>query len=277
MIKKVFLTWDLDGFIGAVNATLPYNYHPENHFKELECVEKTLALLKKHNVKSTFAITGYSAEDGKYPYTFPNLIQRIFEEGHEIASHSWRHEWIPKFTQKQIDKSLLRSKHSLEQAICSQQQVVGFVPPHNKPATWVKRGAYSLEDFGLYPLFKMGDVSNLLDSLVRHQYRWVRIAHNPIINRFRKKEFTRAQKVYNYKGILILENHYTGFDAKIIDYILSKKQQYFTISAHPIMLAKSDGRPEGWTNFVNFIETLTQDQRIEFVRPIDELRNFGID
>ena len=92
MRKKVFLIWDLDGFIGAVNSTSPYNYNSTNHELELKCVEQSLELMAKHDVKCTFAITGFSAEEGKYPYTFPELIRKIYDCGHEIASHSWRHE-----------------------------------------------------------------------------------------------------------------------------------------------------------------------------------------
>lgn len=27
MTKKIIITWDLDGFVGALNSTLPYNYN----------------------------------------------------------------------------------------------------------------------------------------------------------------------------------------------------------------------------------------------------------
>lgn len=275
MKKKIFLIWDLDGFIGAVNSSSPYNYS-YNHELELYCVEQSLEIMAKHNVICTFAITGFSAEKGKYPYTFPELIQKIYAHGHEIASHSWRHEWVPKFSQKQIEKSLSRSKSALEKVVDSDYSVNGFVPPHNKPATWVRRGAYSLEDKGLYPLFKMGDMSNLLISLKKTNYKWVRIAHNPFINRLRKKEFTRTQKVFNYKGTLILENHYPGFDSRVIEYIETKEQEYFTISAHPIMLSFKDGRPESWNNFETFIKHFSNREDIEFVCPMHLLKTFDI-
>jgi len=274
--KKIILTWDLDGFIGAVNSTSPYNFGYESIEKELKCVEDSLSCMAKHGVFSTFAITGFSAEEGLYPYVFPDLINRIAQEGHEVASHSWRHEWIPLFTKKQIGKSLARSKKMLESRVNPEFKLTGFVPPHNKPASWLQRGAYSLEDTGLFPLFKMGDMSSLLKLLKQEQYKWVRIAHNPFINRFRKKEFTRKQKVFNHKGILILENHYTGFDQRMIDYIESKNQEYFIISAHPVMLSFTDGRPESWENFEKFIKHFAHRKDIEFVRPMDLLKDFGI-
>lgn len=277
MKKKIILTWDLDGFVGALNSSSPYNYHFQNHQEELDWVERSLQLLKAQAVKTTFAVTGFSAEEGMEPYTFEKLIRKIAAEGHEVASHSWRHEWIPLFSKKQIDKSLVRSKSALEHVVGNNYLLTGFVPPHNKPATWIRRGAYSLEDKGLYPLFEMGDMSSLLKALHGARYKWVRIAFNPFVNRIKKKEFTRRQRVFNYEGMLILENHYTGFDQKIIDYIEQKEQPYFTISAHPVMLGFTDDRPECWQNFQKFIEHFSQREDIEFVRPMDVLKDFGIE
>lgn len=275
-MKKIIITWDLDGFVGALNSTLPYNYNFDFHQLELDCVRRSLQLLEAHNVKTTFATTGFSAEQGRAPYVFPDLIREIAQRGHEVASHSWRHEWVPLFSRKQVERSLLRSKHALEAAVGNNVQLTGFVPPHNKPATWVARGAYSLEDKGLYPLFEMGDMAQLLASLRKTDYKWVRIAYNPFINRLKKKEFTRRQRVYNHKNTLILENHYTGFDPKIVDYIEQKDQEYFIISAHPVMLNFKDGRPESWEHFEAFIKHFSKRDDIAFVRPMDVLDKFGI-
>ncbi len=239
-------------------------------------MERSLALLNENQILTTYAVTGFSAERGLHPYTFPDLISKIANYGHEIASHSWRHEWIPLFSEKQVTRSLERSKMALENAVGSHYQLRGFVPPHNKPASWLKRGAYSLEDKGLYPLFKMGDLSSLIKVLSLTKYKWVRIAHNPFVNRFQKKEFTLRQRLFNHNNMLILENHYTGFDQKIIDYIEAKPQEYFTISAHPVMLDFNDGRPESWVNFEKFIAHFSNRADIEFVRPMDLLADFGI-
>lgn len=276
MKKKILLTWDLDGFIGVVNSTMPYDFNFDYITRELEWVNRALDLLQQHQIKTTFAITGFSAEKGLYPYSFPELIKKIADHGHEVASHSWRHEWVPVFRKKQIDKSLARSKKILEGAIGQNYSLSGFVPPHNKPATWIRRGAYSLEDFGLFPFFKMGDVDSLLNLLKKNGYKWARIAHNPFINRLKKKEFTRKQRVYNYKGMVILENHYTGFDERIIRYIEETEQPYFTISAHPAMLDLKGGRPESWEKFEKFINHFANRDDIKFVRPMDILADFGI-
>ena len=45
-----------------------------------------LDVLEKENIKATFFILGKSAED------FPELIQRITNNGHEISLHSYHHQ-----------------------------------------------------------------------------------------------------------------------------------------------------------------------------------------
>lgn len=274
MKKKIIITWDLDGFVGVLNSTMPYNFNLNYVYRELEFVQKALDLLEVHQVKTSFAITGFSAEEGASPYTFQVLIQEIANRGHEIASHSWRHEWIPLFTAKQVEKSLTRSKIALEKVVGGDYNLGGFVPPHNKPATWLKKGAFSLGDRGIYPFFEMGDMSSLLKLLQKTGYKWVRISHEPIWGKFGKKEFTRPQRVYKHDNMLILQNHYCGFDQGIIDYIEKKDQEYFIISAHPAMLAFQDGRPESWDNFEKFIRYFAHKDDITFVRPLDLLGSF---
>nr|WP_234408701.1 polysaccharide deacetylase family protein [Marinilabilia salmonicolor] len=144
--KKIVLIWDFDGPIGLINSSLPYNFHFKTLESEIANLRVILDVLDQYDVKCCFAVTGFSAEEGLYPYTFPELIKEIYSRGHEIASHSWRHEWIPLFEVKQVEKSLERSKNTLERAIEGKQNVVGFVPPHNRPMTWMRRGAFSLGD-----------------------------------------------------------------------------------------------------------------------------------
>ena len=48
-------------------------------------LEKILNILKKHQAKATFFSTVVFAENSKY------LINRLIEDGHELASHTWYH------------------------------------------------------------------------------------------------------------------------------------------------------------------------------------------
>jgi peptidoglycan/xylan/chitin deacetylase (PgdA/CDA1 family) len=265
--KKIILIWDFDGPIGQINSSYPYNFSFENFETEINNVYYILKKLEEYNIKSCFAITGFSAEEGKYPYVFPELINKISLAGHEIASHSWRHEWTPIFLKKQIEKSLIRSKKSLEKAIHNKQNVIGFVPPHNRPMTWLRKGAFSIGDRGIFPFFKMGDNNNLINVLTETNYKWVRISYQNIFQKFNLLKKNCTGKVYKYNKILILENHYTGFDDKVINHILNTNFPTYTISAHPLMISFLN-KTESKENFENFLEKLTQsDQEIQFVLP----------
>lgn len=63
-----------------------------------------LMLLKKHDVKATFFVLGSKAEK------YPQLIQQIHEEGHQIGIHNYTHRsnWVMtprKVRQEQTDRS----------------------------------------------------------------------------------------------------------------------------------------------------------------------------
>ncbi len=266
-MKKIILIWDFDGPIGQINSSYPYNFNFDNFETEISNVKWILEELKSRDIKCCFAITGFSAEKGIYPFNFPEIVNEISKQGHEIASHSWRHEWIPIFKKDQIDKSLKRSKNTLENALENPVQVSGFVPPHNRPMTWLQRGAFSIGDRGIYPFFLMGNMEGLIRLLVKNNYKWIRVSHKSIFAKlgFFKRNITG--RIVNYQNILILENHYTGFDEKVVDHILNTNFQTYTISAHPLMLS-FENKKESKENFMNFLNKLkNSNQEIEFVIP----------
>ena len=267
MKKKIFVIWDLDGAIGQINSTSPYNFDYKTLEQELENVRHALKKLDEYQIKTCFAITGFSAEEGKYPYVFPELIDEISRKGHEIASHSWRHEWVPIFTRKQINLSLKRSKSALEKCISNRQAVVGFVPPHNRPMTWFRKGAFSLGDRGIYPFFQMGDNSRLLKELKSTEYKWVRVSHRNVLQKLRIRPRNITGRIYKYNEVLILENHYVGFDERVVSHILNTEFSTYIISAHPLMLSFPN-KSENKENFQRFLETIVKERNsIEFATP----------
>lgn len=68
-----------------------------------------LDILKENGVKATFFILG------KHAQIYPELVQRIYQEGHEIGNHSWSHERLvfktPTFICNEIERTdqLIRS------------------------------------------------------------------------------------------------------------------------------------------------------------------------
>jgi peptidoglycan/xylan/chitin deacetylase (PgdA/CDA1 family) len=270
-IKKIIITWDFDGPIGLINASYPYNFHYSNLEREIQNAKDILDILDLYDVKTCFAITGFSAEEGKFPYTFPEFIEEIYNRGHEIASHSWRHEWSSIFQLKQVDKSLKRSKSSLENAIDHKQKIVGFVPPHNRPMTWWRRGAFSWGDRGVFPFFKAADNETIINLLKKNDYKWIRISYKNIFHKIRLKQRNLTGRVHFYKGIMLLENHHTGFGKEVTKYILDSHHETYILSAHPLMFDFED-KKENKANFIYLLESIkNSEQDIEFVRPIDLL------
>lgn len=80
----VLLSFDIEEF------DMPFEYHGKISFEDQISIsqiglERILTILKKHNAKATFFSTVVFAENSK------SLIQRLLNEGHELASHTWFH------------------------------------------------------------------------------------------------------------------------------------------------------------------------------------------
>ena len=105
------------------------DYYCDLDFSEWESypsrvVETTsilLDLFRKYNVSATFFTLGYIAEK------FPELIEKITKEGHEIASHSYAHLDIRKFTKAQFESDLVKSISAIERV--SGEKILGFRAP----------------------------------------------------------------------------------------------------------------------------------------------------
>lgn len=114
---KILLSFDIEEF------DMPFEYQREIAFEEQMEISKRgtiiiLDLLKKHGVQATFFSTATFALNAK------EIIERITNEGHEIASHGYFHsQFSPEDYQK--------SKDVLEKL--SNQKVVGFRMPRMQP------------------------------------------------------------------------------------------------------------------------------------------------
>lgn len=91
----ILLSFDIEEF------DMPLEYHGKIDTEEqLEIsaagLRKILALLKKYNIRATFFSTVIFAENNR------DLILRLLEEGHELASHTWFHS---RFEMKHLRES----------------------------------------------------------------------------------------------------------------------------------------------------------------------------
>lgn len=73
-----------------------------------ENVERILSLFDEHGVKATFFTLGWVAE------RLPQMVRRIVENGHELASHGWQHTRVVNQTPEEFREDVVRTKSTLE-------------------------------------------------------------------------------------------------------------------------------------------------------------------
>ncbi|NPA03344.1 MAG: DUF3473 domain-containing protein [Epsilonproteobacteria bacterium] len=84
-------------------------------------IEDWINLCEKHQVKSTAFVLGSFAKE------YPQVVKRLKEAGHEIASHGLRHELVYKLEFKEWKKETLEAKKLLEDLIGD--EVKGYRSP----------------------------------------------------------------------------------------------------------------------------------------------------
>lgn len=86
--------------------------------KNIDCI---LSLLDQSGIKATFFTLGWIAE------RYPEMVKRIVNEGHELASHGYSHLRASEQTASEFHDDVTRSKALLEQI--SGQIVLGYRAP----------------------------------------------------------------------------------------------------------------------------------------------------
>ena len=86
---------------------------PRDHWDHLPCrvernVERILSLLDDHQAKATFFTLGWVAE------RYPQVVRRIVDNGHELASHGYGHLRASDQSPEEFRADVSRAKHILE-------------------------------------------------------------------------------------------------------------------------------------------------------------------
>ena len=130
--QKLILTFDLEFWY---NSKFLKKYLPQNKNQLENCVEKPtellLDLLKKYNQRATFFVLGEVAEK------YPELIKKISNLGHEIASHGYSHIPLYELAEKSLDTEIKLSKNILQNI--TNKEPRGFRAPNfslNKKTKW---------------------------------------------------------------------------------------------------------------------------------------------
>jgi hypothetical protein len=174
--------WDYDTQWGADRSRLPGGRKSWGHL-EFENTEKLLAVHEQYGVPACFAVVGSAALPGERPYHDPALVRRIHAAGHEIGSHSHRHEWLPGLERAALGETLQRSRDALEQ--CIGAPVVTFVPPYNQPFDYAAGWSISLSERRAAGA-RRTTLGRLCEALCETGYRFCRVAYRPLSLRVRE-------------------------------------------------------------------------------------------
>lgn len=234
----VAIVWDFDSAIGQLNATYPYHFRSAPLWEELAAVDELRKQSERLDIAMTFATLGTAAEDLPSPFSAHEQLRALHHDGHEIASHAWRHEWLPHLTTQQLHRSLLRSKLALEQLVGQVGAITGFVPPFNRPMSWLARGEIRPGDRPAMPPGAGATLDGLIPSVSRAGYSWIRAGYR------RRLGPTRADRLFAPEvvvGCVNLPHHYNGFDARAHDLLdeAVARRRLLVLSGHPAGLTRN--------------------------------------
>jgi len=114
------MTVDVEDYF-QVSAFEPYVSRADwdSHHCRVEAnMDRILALFADHGIRATFFILGWVAQ------RYPQLIRRMVEQGHEIASHGWEHVRVVQQDWAAFEADVTRTKALLEDV--SGQPVQGY-------------------------------------------------------------------------------------------------------------------------------------------------------
>lgn len=147
------LTIDVEDYF-QVSAMAPYIARTEWDARECRVeqnVERILCMLEDYGARATFFTLGWIAE------RYPQLIRRIVDKGHEVASHGFAHKRASEQSEQQFFSDIQLAKVLLEDV--SGVEVRGYRAPsfsiddNNKAWVWecIERAGYRYSS-SIYPI-----------------------------------------------------------------------------------------------------------------------------
>lgn len=150
-VKKVThaMTVDVEDYfhVAAFNKVIDPNTWDSWPCRVEQNTNTLLALFDRNKIKITFFILGWVAE------RYPELIKRIHQQGHEIASHGYSHQLIYKQDPKVFREETAKSKQILEDLI--QQPITGY-----------RAASYSITRNSLWALETLAELGFTWDSSI---------------------------------------------------------------------------------------------------------------
>ncbi len=270
--------WDYDTQWGADRSRLGGGRRTWGAL-EFPCTDAVLDLHAEWAVPACFAVVGAAARPGRRPYHDPAQIRRIHAAGHEVASHSMRHEWLPALTGAALIETLASSRAAIED--CIGAPVLSFVPPFNQPFDYARAGSISASERREVP-GRRTDLPALCRALHATGYRFCRVAYRPWLQRAREwmagRRLDRPARPVRIEGVTCARvTCPAGFDAPVQSVLerLTSPRDVMIAYGHPHSLHEPG--PQHLTplrSFLRRVRALIDEGRIRVCRPcdLDEVR-----
>lgn len=120
MIKDPVFTIDVEDWRHSANLS-PYLPLIRSSHSSVPMTEQLLRILGEKKARGTFFVLGVIGE------RYPELIEKIVDAGHEIASHGWDHRLITGMSEFELARDLEKSKELLSKV--AKKEVVGYRSP----------------------------------------------------------------------------------------------------------------------------------------------------
>jgi hypothetical protein len=217
---------------------------------EFENTERLLELHAQYRVPACFAVVGAASLPGARPYHDATQVRRIHDAGHEVASHSYEHDWLPGLNEKQLRDTLMRSKDALEQ--CIGQRVTSFVPPYNQPCDYPGGWSLSLSERREAGRARTGLV-DLCRALHETGYHFCRVMYRPFHLRLAEwwtgrlpHSTVRPERIAGVTCVRL--NTACGFSGRTVDAFHHCIEQggWLVVYGHPHSLTAGNSQDEKW-------------------------------
>jgi peptidoglycan/xylan/chitin deacetylase (PgdA/CDA1 family) len=247
---------------------------------EFDNADRLLEIHREYDLPACFAAVGEAARPGRRPYHDPDQIRRIHAEGHEIASHSLRHEWLPGLGPSELRQAVRESKDALEQ--CIGEKLMTFVPPYNQPFDYPARLSFSLSE-RREARGRRTDLLDLCRELAEAGYAFCRVAYRPlpqrIAERLAGRRLDRPSRLQTIGGVRCARlNTPGGFAGETIRIVerCAARGGIAVVYGHPHSLQAENSQNERLLRpFMNRVGALRRAGSLEVVRPRDLLGHVG--
>ncbi|MCC7495972.1 MAG: polysaccharide deacetylase family protein [Bryobacterales bacterium] len=233
---RITLCFDYDSPAGYRESFRMRDTDPWADYKGTEALLKVLA---DYSVPATFAVVGEAVLAGTIPVHCPEQVREIHAAGHEVASHSMHHKFIPPMSYSELMQDATDSRRVLED--CIGAPVTGFVPPFNRPMHFPRRFAPSVSEMlGLHRRgFGKQSIPSMLAALREAGFLWSRVSFSDKLHR--TLELTglarphRPEQPFLESGVLAIPANVMGFGdaARTLVRALIHTDLLVTLCAHP--------------------------------------------